>query len=690
MKLSTRDTLLTALLLAAADAQTTTIVNDAQDTGATTITYSVCPTALTTTTTLSSTMTVTCDNNGQCTGPPAITGGPILGAQTSEILAYTTTLPNGEVMELHEYMTVYPQICSGGSSIGAATYTITEECPCMETPNPTAIPSGFTTTVTACDVCHNGGPTTLTQTVPCTTGPYASVTPQIGPTANAPWAQAAASAGANAQAAAGAGGSGSSGNSGSSGSGSPGSGSAGSGSPGSGSPGSANAAANANAGANANAQAGSPGNNGAAGANSASEGNSAANANSGGSNAAASAGANAAASAGAAVGANSGSVWNNGTTPNNNTISPPITPVNPGAASGASGASSSQYTGSADRLGFAVSSVLAVVWLKGNKIPVISDEFILKASTARQAGSDLDVFNTGNATLDQQVERRDYDIPTRDGVTRSRIYRLKPEHRSTEDGAPLVVMFHPGGFCLGEYTTMDVEAHTLCKRFGATCVSINYRLAPEHQFPAAAHDAWDSLKWIAANATGPILGSDPSKGFIVSGVSAGGTSAGVVSHLARDEEMKPPLTGVHLSIPGLMQQEAIPEKLKHEFLSFEQNKDAPTLNLEAVELLARTYNGDVYSPLHNVLFNPNGHGKLPPHYLQVCGLDPLRDNALVYERMLRKEHGIATKIDVYPGQPHAFWFIAPQLKASTKYHEDVLAGFEWLLNGSDGRRGVKL
>ncbi|KIW94641.1 uncharacterized protein Z519_04617 [Cladophialophora bantiana CBS 173.52] len=336
MKRSTRTNLpLAVLFIAAAKAQTSTVINDPADTGATTVYYSVCPTALTTTTTLSSTITF-------CPGPNCNGGGPVItppptSPRGTEILSYTTTLPNGDVEEIHEYLTVYHQICSNGQSIGQATYTITEACPCEATTNPTSIPEGFTTTVVSCDVCHNGGATTMTITTPCSTGPYATQTPVIGPTGGAnAQAQAAASAEANVEAAAGSGaGAGSSsessGSSGSSGSSDTGSGSA-----------------NANANANSEASSG----NSAGGANSASSANSAASASSGGSGAAVNANANAAANAAASAeaGINSGNKYTNGTG-SNGTISPPITPVAPGSAS--------QFTGSADKMGHAISSVFA-------------------------------------------------------------------------------------------------------------------------------------------------------------------------------------------------------------------------------------------------------------------------------------------------------------------------------------------
>lgn len=82
-------------------------------------------------------------------------------------------------------------------------------------------------------------------------------------------------------------------------------------------------------------------------------------------------------------------------------------------------------------------------------------------------------------------------------------------------------------------------------------------------------------KWAAANASS--LGADPSKGFIVGGTSAGGNLTDVVGHLARDEGLSPPITGLLELIPVLTNAELMPEKYKHIYLSRKQNKDAPIL-----------------------------------------------------------------------------------------------------------------
>lgn len=88
---------------------------------------------------------------------------------------------------------------------------------------------------------------------------------------------------------------------------------------------------------------------------------------------------------------------------------------------------------------------------------------------------------------------------------------------------------------------------------------------------------------LAANAS--QLGADPSRGFIVHGESAGGNFAVILALLARDENLSPPLTGISASIPAVLAKEAVPERFKAEYLSLDQNKDAPGLDATALEYL---------------------------------------------------------------------------------------------------------
>lgn len=214
--------------------------------------------------------------------------------------------------------------------------------------------------------------------------------------------------------------------------------------------------------------------------------------------------------------------------------------------------------------------------------------------------------------------------------------------------------------------------------FGATCISASYRLAPEFKFPYAPKDAWDCLKWAAASAKS--WGADPSKGFIVGGTSAGGNITAILTHLARDEKLSPPLTGQYLAIPNLIPEKKCPEKYRPYFLSYEQNRNAPVLPVAAIDMYMGGYQPDEDDGVwYAVVNHPNGHKDLPPAVFQIDGLDPLRDDGLIYERILREENGIKTKTFIYPGLPHGHWGLFPFLQSSVKFRIEQLEGMGWLL-----------
>lgn len=218
----------------------------------------------------------------------------------------------------------------------------------------------------------------------------------------------------------------------------------------------------------------------------------------------------------------------------------------------------------------------------------------------------------------------------------------------------------------------------LVQRFGAVCVNVEYRLAPEHPFPTPINDCWDALQWAAANAAD--LGADPSKGFIVGGESSGGNIAIVLTHLARNNNLSPPLTGQFLGLPSCLPPDTVPEKYKPFYHSWEQAEESPQLfGYEMTMMFRKAHAADVHSPLFAAFNDPTGHADLPPAYFQICGLDPVRDEGLVYEKVLREECGIKTKMDVYSGLPHAFWQVFPSFEKAGQAYEDMVNGFSWLL-----------
>lgn len=261
------------------------------------------------------------------------------------------------------------------------------------------------------------------------------------------------------------------------------------------------------------------------------------------------------------------------------------------------------------------------------------------------------------------------------------------------NGSPIIVLYHGGGMCVGSPEMEVPLARELVKAFSAICVLPCYRLAPEYTSPQALNDSWEMLQWIAAEASSGsstiLSNADLSLGFIIGGTSAGGNMVSVLAHLARDQKLTPPLTGQMNSIGGVIHADHVPEKYKPFYLSREQNKNGPVLNEEFYHMMRNSYNPDPESPL-NFALDQHGersedggvgpqHIGLPPAYFQCCGMDMSRDDQLIYERVLREECGIPTRIDLYPGLPHGWWSMMPELESSKKRMVDTVDGMGWML-----------
>ncbi|KAM0244498.1 hypothetical protein ACHAP5_006179 [Fusarium lateritium] len=199
----------------------------------------------------------------------------------------------------------------------------------------------------------------------------------------------------------------------------------------------------------------------------------------------------------------------------------------------------------------------------------------------------------------------------------------------------------------------------MVQKLGVVCLAPSYRQGPEDLFPASINDVWDVLQWIASRAESELVVS-LCKGFVIGDSSAGVTMAAIASHLAGDENLNPPITGVFLLAPKILppeSEEALPEKYKEMYLSRTQAecKNDPILTPALDKIFHHSAGGNTSSHLFVPLIWPTGHHGLPRTHFQVCGLDILRDEALIYEQVLRENNGVETKLDVYPGMPHIFW-----------------------------------
>ncbi|KAL4780808.1 Alpha/Beta hydrolase protein [Aspergillus varians] len=242
------------------------------------------------------------------------------------------------------------------------------------------------------------------------------------------------------------------------------------------------------------------------------------------------------------------------------------------------------------------------------------------------------------------------DIPMRDGYV-SQLHITKSANSSSAN--PLVVLIFGGGFVMGTNIQSIVWARTIAALYGATVVQPSYRLAPEHKFPTAPNDIWDSVQWVVANA--PALDTDLTKWFVLGGRSAGGNISIVTAHRAVKEKLSPPITGMFASIPVCISKETVPEKYKDLWVSREQNANSPG--------------------------SPGLDSK------NVAGLDGLRDDGLVYAKVLR-DNGVDVKFDAYPGVPHGHFNIWPHWKQSIKSQGDMIWHVGWLLGREVSRERV--
>jgi acetyl esterase/lipase len=209
-----------------------------------------------------------------------------------------------------------------------------------------------------------------------------------------------------------------------------------------------------------------------------------------------------------------------------------------------------------------------------------------------------------------------------------------PDDSAGEAAHPVTMFFHGGGFALGDLDTHDATARDHAVGAASVVVSVDYRLAPEHPYPAAVEDAWAATRWVADHAG--EFGADSSR-FAVAGDSAGGNLAAVVAHLARDAARSgdgPELAFQLLWYPATMWDTSLP--------SFAENADAPVLDGDAMAAFTHWYAGHLDPADPPATLAPGRAGDLsglPPAYVAVAGHDPLRDDGVRYAELLTAAGG---------------------------------------------------
>jgi len=266
------------------------------------------------------------------------------------------------------------------------------------------------------------------------------------------------------------------------------------------------------------------------------------------------------------------------------------------------------------------------------RLPALQTLTVEEARARELAGIDLTI---GEAVA--RVENR--DIPGPSDPIPLRLYW--PQGTGP---FPLLVYFHGGGFVLGNVDTHDALCRTLTNEARCLTISVDYRLAPEHQFPAAVEDCFAATMWAAAHAA--EIGGDSGR-IAVGGNSAGGNLAAVVSQRARDQG-GPLLVYQWLIYPVLAPPGTTP--------SYQENAEGYRLPRELMHWLWNQYLPDRIldrDPQAASLQAADLH-HLPPALIVTAGYDPLRDEGELYAQRLRQAD-VPVRLVCYDSMIHGFF-----------------------------------
>jgi acetyl esterase len=227
---------------------------------------------------------------------------------------------------------------------------------------------------------------------------------------------------------------------------------------------------------------------------------------------------------------------------------------------------------------------------------------------------------------------------------------------------PGILYFHGGGWVIGSLEAYDLPCRFFCARTGCAVVAVDYRLAPEHKFPAGLDDAVASFRWLAGEAA--ELGIDPDR-IVVAGDSAGGTLATVVTHLVRGEARTPCLQWLIYPATDLAADSASHASCGKGFL----------LDRDDMEWMRGLYLEDlaqIADPRVSPLKATDLSG-LPSALIFTAGLDPLRDEGQAYADRLAAA-GVKVVHREFESLIHGFIGMRGALHAAARAMDDMVAG----------------
>ena len=300
--------------------------------------------------------------------------------------------------------------------------------------------------------------------------------------------------------------------------------------------------------------------------------------------------------------------------------------------------------------------------------PVIEEQVqsfpLIDVADAQESRDKITKFKQGlldqgfERPTDNRVEEIEQMISGPDGAPDIPIRIYMPKDRSKL--GPGFVNFHGGGFFMGDLESEHARCLIMSTKAGAVSVGIDYRLAPEHPFPAGVEDCYAGLKWVSENATDLKIDSDR---IAVGGGSAGGNLSAAVALMARDRGC--PTIAFQLLIYPVIDDRCDTPSMKsepdHYVWTWQNSIDMWTHYIG--------HDRSTVSPYASPSRADNLSG-LPPAYVMTAEHDPLRDEAILYAMRLMAA-GVPTELQNFPGTVHGFDFLTASDVSTRAINEGV-------------------
>ncbi|OKL61078.1 hypothetical protein UA08_03078 [Talaromyces atroroseus] len=319
-------------------------------------------------------------------------------------------------------------------------------------------------------------------------------------------------------------------------------------------------------------------------------------------------------------------------------------------------------------------------------IPNLSPEELKRATNLRRDAGAEKIMKQFELT--EKVSSQDHSIPARDGYhLEARTYRPRGAAASAEK-LPVYMSLHGGGFLYGTLNSEDPLCSFVALRLNVLVLNLNYRHTPEYPYPTAWNDAEDAMIWLCENAAS--INADIER-VVVGGSSAGSELSASLTRVISQSELRlspqPTILGQVLMLPTVVFADCYEPMMRqikdHSVSSYHQCAEANFMDSKTRNMfndLLKVENPDPDDKRLNPGYLTTEEAeKMPPTTLLIAGYDPLRDEGLLYGKLLA-DNGVPTNVHVFKGLPHGFRMLGDKVSVTPQWDEAMLEGIMWALS----------